>query len=319
MYDYTHIYSCKSNPKYEILNLFVNGRKRRRKQRELSPVLPPRKHKESRQKHVAIDNPIISNLDEESATEVLKKETFQRPNAVQKKVSLEKTKKRAPNLTRKNKREVDRRDENPKISDKSPTPALMKVTRSEGGHSEEESIGDGQPQEKQQKSLRPNSIMKMAALIKGKKKPPPEENGSVSNKTAVVRQMEIYAKIDKKKKKKTDYELPEIDADSSNQYTVLSKNKKSSDKNREAENLKERKSDETLMYENEDLYNIIKDSKENSNNPCQKGSDKIKESKKGGNITNKNIVSKPPIALTLTLMKISHMRRQTVKMKMRSN
>ena len=101
--------------------------------------------------------------------------------------------------------------------------------------------------------------------------------------------MDIYAQVDKKKKKKTDYELPELETDSSNQYTNLNKNINSSDKNEKAKNLKERKADETLMYENEDLYNIEGSNDEHSsNNTCQKDSGKISECKKEGNITNRN-------------------------------
>ena len=133
--------------------------------------------------------------------------------------------------------------------------------------------------------------MKMAALIKGKKKPQPEQNKTAASKIAVVRPMDIYAQVDKKKKKKkkTDYELPELETDRSNQYTNLNKNTNSSDKNEKAKNLKERKTDETLMYENEDLYNIEGSNDEHSsNNTCQKDSGKISECKKEGNITSTN-------------------------------
>ena len=282
--------------KHEILNLFVNNRKRRREQKKMSPVMPPRKHKKTIQKHVAIDKPITSSLEEESAIEAQKTDTVQRPSVVQKKASV--ATKRRPDAIQKTKREVERRDGKLKKSDKPLRPnsvqkraALMKITRSAGGHCEEGSIATGQTQERQKKSLRPNSIMKMAALIKGKKKPSPKENETASNKIAVVRPVDIYAQVDKKKKKrkKTDCELPELETDRSNQYKNLNKNINSSDKNEKAENLEERKADETLMYENEDLYNIEGSNDEHSsNNTCQKDSGKISECKKEGNITSRN-------------------------------
>ena len=274
--------------KHEYLNLFINARKRRREQKKVSP----RKHKEATRKHVVMDNPIISHIDEKSATMTQNIETFQRPSGVQKMVSFVRTKRKTPNPIQKTKREVERTDQKPKRSDKPPIPtslqkrtALMKINRGAGGRSEKGSTADGQPSDKEQKSPRPNSIMKMAAFIKGKKKSPPEEDETASSKIAVVRPMDIYAKVDKKNKKTIDYELPEVETERSNQYTVLSKNKNSFNK-MEKVNLKERKADETIMYENEDLYNITDSvEKDSTKNTCKKKIGKIRDCKKEGNLT----------------------------------
>ena len=237
--------------------------------------------------------PKIQPTDEESAIETQKSDS----SGTQKMTRYVKTKRKALNNNETTKREAEQIGGKQKECKKPPRPksvqkraALLKITGRTCGPGEERSRAGIQTHSKQQKPQRPNSIMKMAALIKRKKIPSPKENNMASNNIAVVRPMDIYAEVDKKKKKKkkTDYELPELETNS-NQYTVPNKNKKLQNKNEKAQSLKERKADETLMYENEDLYNIEGSNDEHSsNNTCQKDSGKISECKKEGNITSRN-------------------------------
>ena len=266
----------------------MNDRKRRReKQKEVLAVTPHRL--ETTENHADVDMVKPQTTDEESAIEARKPES----SGTQKMGRFVKTKRKALNNSEVTKREAEQINgkqwkckKPPRSNSMQKRAALLKITGRTDGPGEEGSRADAQTHAQQQKPLRPNSIMKMAALIKGKKKPPPEQNKTASNKIAVVRPMDIYAQVDKKK---TDYELPELETDSSNQYTNLNKNINSSDKNEKAKNLKERKADETLTYENEDLYNIEGSNDEHSsNNTCQKDSGKINECKKEGNITNRN-------------------------------
>ena len=276
----------------------MNNRKRRReKQKEVHAVTPLRNHRlGATENHtdVTIGKPKIQPTDEQSAIETRKTDS----SGTQKMACYVKTKRKVPNDNEKTKGEAEQIGGKQKKCKKPQRPnsmqkraARLKITGRTGGPGEEGSKTAAQTHAKQEKPQRPNSIMKMAALIKGKKKPPPEQNETASNKIAVVRPMDIYAEVDKKKKKKkkTDYELPELETDSSNQYTNLNKNTNSSDINEKVKNLNERKADETLMYENEDLYNIEGSNDEHSsNNTCQKDSGKISECKKEGNITSRN-------------------------------
>ena len=174
----------------------MNDRKRKRDQKKVSP----RKHKEATQKHVTMDNAVISNVDEKSAKDEQRTETFQRPSGAQKMAPFSRTNREGPSVIQKITRAVEIKDRKPKKSDKPPPnslhkrTALMKITGSASGRNEKGSTADGQLSDKEQKSPRPNSIMKMAAFTKGKRKSPPEEDEKASNKIAVVRPMEYMPK-----------------------------------------------------------------------------------------------------------------------------